>query len=99
VRSEIRYKKKCKDSVDSLQAGTVPSKLIIHFDFSLLLLSFLNMKITFATIFVALTLSFQAYAYLDVEDGALNVRHFHMIERGESGEIGMLLRQIPFVLD
>ncbi len=51
------------------------------------------MKTTFATIFVTLAL---AHAYLDVEDGALNVRHFHMIERGENREIGIMLR--PYAL-
>ena len=45
------------------------------------------MKATFTALFVTLTLGFQAHAYLDVEEGALNARHFHMIKRGEDGEI------------
>lgn len=45
------------------------------------------MKTAALTAFVAASLALRAHAYLDVEDGALNVRHFHMVERSEDGEI------------
>jgi len=45
------------------------------------------MKTTFTTILLTLTLNLQVHAYLSVPDDALNVRHFHAVERGEGGEI------------
>jgi hypothetical protein len=36
----------------------------------------------------AIALALCAHAYLEVEEGALNVRHIHMVERAVNGEIG-----------
>ena len=43
---------------------------------------------TFLKATFAITLALRAHAYLDVEEGAFDVRHIHMVERGVSGEIG-----------
>ncbi|KAH6913893.1 hypothetical protein BKA70DRAFT_1217587 [Coprinopsis sp. MPI-PUGE-AT-0042] len=45
------------------------------------------MKFTLWSTFVTFALTLQSHAYLAVEDGAFNVRHFHMVKRGENGEI------------
>lgn len=44
------------------------------------------MKSTLLSSLVVAALALHAHAYVDVEDGAFNVRHIHMVERGESGE-------------
>ncbi|KAH6913892.1 hypothetical protein BKA70DRAFT_1259792 [Coprinopsis sp. MPI-PUGE-AT-0042] len=46
-----------------------------------------TMKSIILSILVTFALTLQSHAYLDVEDGAFNVRHFHMVKRGENGEI------------
>jgi len=45
------------------------------------------MKTSFTTLAITLALALQAQAYLSVPENALNVRHYHLVERGESGEI------------
>lgn len=45
------------------------------------------MKSIVKTSIVAAALALNAQAYVAVEDGAFNVRHIHMVERSESGEI------------
>lgn len=46
------------------------------------------MRSIIITALVAARVFLYANAYLDVEEGAMNVRHFHMIERSEDGDIG-----------
>ena len=48
------------------------------------------MKSIILSVFLTLALAFHAQAYVNVEEGAYNVRNFHIIKRGEDGEIGML---------
>ncbi|KAJ3550616.1 hypothetical protein NMY22_g346 [Coprinellus aureogranulatus] len=45
------------------------------------------MKSALLSSLVAISLVLHAYAYVDAEDGAFNVRHIHMVERGVNGEI------------
>jgi len=45
------------------------------------------MKTSFTTLGLTLAIALRAQAYLSVPENALNVRHFHMVERGEGGEI------------
>lgn len=45
------------------------------------------MKSALLSSLATIALALHAHAYVDAEDGAFNVRHIHMVERGESGEI------------